>query len=122
MNPRTLLKSLFIILFLFAVKSKAQLKVSFPSKDSITIAADWYPVSENMPVILLCHQARFSRGEYSETALKLNKFGFNCLAIDQRSGNEVNGVVNETAAAAKRLNKSQTYLDAEQDMVAAVDY
>ncbi len=124
MTNRYFLKSLILIMLLFhlTTKSNAQLKITFPSKDSLTITADWYPVSENMPVILLCHQARFSRGEYSETALKLNKFGFNCLAIDQRFGNEANGVTNETAAEAKRLKKSQTNLDAEQDMIAALDY
>ncbi len=124
MRVRCFLKSLFLLTLLFhlTMKSNAQLKITFPSKDSVTITADWYPVSENMPVILLCHQARFSRGEYLETALKLNKFGFNCLAIDQRFGTEANGVLNETAAEAKRLKKSQTNLDAEQDIVAALNY
>lgn len=100
----------------------AQLKVIFPSKDELMISADWYPVSSDLPVILLCHQNGFSRGEYSETALRLNKFGFNCLAIDQRVGNTVNGVSNETAADAKEKKLSQKYEDAEQDIIAALDY
>lgn len=100
----------------------AQLKLTFPSKDSLTVTADWYPVSTSMPTILLCHQNRFSRGEYLETALRLNKFGFNCLAIDQRIGNKVNDVKNETAAEAisKKLNTSLE--DASKDILAAVDY
>jgi dienelactone hydrolase len=124
MRESYFLKSLLVLifLFLFAIKSNAQLKITFPSKDNVSVTADWYPVSLGMPIILLCHQARFSRGEYKETALKLNKFGFNCLAIDQRFGAEANGIVNETAAEAKRLNKSQTNLDAEQDILAALDY
>ncbi|MCX6292531.1 MAG: hypothetical protein NT126_12315 [Bacteroidetes bacterium] len=114
---------LVILLFLLhSMKSDAQLKINFSSKDGLNLAADWYPVSDSMPVILLCHQARFSRGEYLETALKLNKFGFNCMALDQRSGDEANGIINESAAEAKRLNKPQTYADAEQDIVAALDY
>lgn len=100
----------------------AQLKVEFPSKDGLLISADWYPVSTEMPVVLLCHQNRFSRGEYIETALKLNKFGFNCLAIDQRTGNEVNGITNETAARAKAKGLSVEFEDSKQDIEAAVDY
>ncbi|MFM8431495.1 MAG: hypothetical protein ACKOA1_01750, partial [Bacteroidota bacterium] len=82
---------------LVTLNSSAQLTIQFPSKDGLTLTAQWYPVNESMPVILLCHQNRFSRGEYTETALKLNKFGFNCLAIDQRVGDEINGVKNQTA-------------------------
>ncbi len=117
--PRVILPSLFLLLTL---SSNAQVKIDFRSKDGLTITADWYPVSDSLPVILLCHQAGYSRGEYRETAVKLNKFGFNCLAIDQRSGNEVNKVVNETAKNAKSLKRSQTYLDAEQDILAAMDF
>ncbi len=103
-------------------ESSAQLTVTFPSKDNLTITAEWYPVNENMPVMLLCHQNRFSRGEYSETALRLNKFGFNCLAIDQRVGDEVNGVKNQTAMEARNKGLNPKLEDAEQDLVAAVDY
>ena len=86
------------------------------------ITADWYPISSSLPVILLCHQEGSSRGEFIETALRLNKFGFNCLAIDLRVGKEINGIKNETAALAgsKKLNPS--YADAEQDIIAAIDY
>ncbi len=103
-------------------ESSAQLTVTFPSKDNLTITAEWYPVNENMPVMLLCHQNRFSRGEYSETALRLNKFGFNCLAIDQRVGDEVNGVKNQTAMEARNKGLNPKLEDAEQDLVAAIDY
>ena len=102
--------------------SSGQLKLTFPSKDGLMITADWYPVSSSLPVILLCHQNRFSRGEYNETALRLNKFGFNCLALDQRVGDEVNGIINETAIEAKKKNLTPTFVDAEQDIVAALDY
>lgn len=113
---------LFLLLNCFVHLTFGQLKLSFPSKDGITITADWYPVSSELPTILLCHQNGYSRGEYSETALRLNKFGFNCLAIDQRVGNEVNGIKNETARAAMKRGLNPSYLDAEQDMIAALDY
>lgn len=120
MNKRILL--FIFLLMTAAINSDAQLKVSFPSKDSLLITADWYPISTDMPIILLCHQNRFSRGEYNETALRLNKFGFNCMAIDQRVGDEVNGIKNETAALAKAKGSNPVYADAEQDIIAALDY
>lgn len=93
---------------------------TFPSEDGLTITADHYHVNDNKPVIILCHQAGYSRGEYVEIAATLNDLGFNCIAIDQRSGSTVNGVKNETAAAAVAAGKGQTYLDAEQDIRAAI--
>jgi dienelactone hydrolase len=92
------------------------------SKDSLPIAADIYEVNNKRPTVLLCHQAGFSRGEYKDTALKLMNLGFSCIAIDQRSGREANGVINETALAAKERNLPTSYLDAKQDIEAAVDY
>ncbi|MCF6167952.1 alpha/beta hydrolase [Lutibacter sp.] len=97
-------------------------KTIFYTKDSLPITADIYEVNNKKPTILLCHQAGFSRGEYKETALKLMKLGFSSIAIDQRSGKEANGVVNETALEAKKRNLSTNYLDAKQDIEAAIDY
>lgn len=98
------------------------LQVTFNSLDGLVITADSYFQSDSLPWILLCHQAGYSRGEYRETAPKFKKLGYNCLAIDQRSGNEVNAIKNETAARAKQQGKPTGYLDAEQDIIAAVDY
>ena len=44
------------------------------------------------------------------------------MAIDQRSGNEVNGVKNETAAVVKKKMMPNSYIDAEVDIVSAIDY
>lgn len=98
------------------------LKISFPSLDGLVISADSYFQNDSLPWILLCHQAGYSRGEYKETAPKFKALGYNCLAIDQRSGDEVNGIKNETAARAKLQGKPTTYLDAEQDIRAAINY
>lgn len=97
-------------------------KTRFPSKDSLTISADLYEVNGKKPIVLLCHQAGFSRGEYKDTAIKLNHLGYSCLAIDQRSGKIANEVSNETAQRAKDKGLSTTYLDARQDIEAAIDY
>ncbi len=94
--------------------------VTFTSEDGLEMTADEYHVDSTKPVIILCHQAGWSRGEYKEIAVTLNSLGFNCIALDQRSGNAVNGVKNETAAKAKAEGKGQTFLDAEQDIRAAI--
>lgn len=118
------MRNTFFFMLLIALTSSAfaQLKITFPSKDDVIITADWYPVNSESQTILLCHQNGFSRGEYIETAAKLNKLGFNCLAIDQRVGVEVNGVVNETAKDAKDKKKVLTYINAEQDITAAIHW
>lgn len=98
--------------------------ITFPSADGLEITADVYAPHEDKatPFIVLCHQAGWSRGEYREIAPKLNEMGFNCMAIDQRSGGAVNGVANMTLAKAKEEDKSTNFLDAQQDIVAALKY
>lgn len=97
--------------------------VTFPSKDGLTITADYYhPFADSTKTIVLFHQAGSSRGEFNEIALELNRLGFNCLAVDLRSGNSMNGVKNETFQAAKAQMKNTQYLDAYRDMESAVEY
>lgn len=96
--------------------------LQFESKDGLLITADFYPVKEAKNLILLCHRSHCNRGEYRETAPKLNQLGFSCLAIDQRSGMKVFGVINETAARAKQQRLATGYLDAKQDVESAVSY
>jgi pimeloyl-ACP methyl ester carboxylesterase len=96
--------------------------LEFSAADGLAITADSYEILPGEKYILLCHQADYSRGEYIETAKKLNDLGFNCLAIDQRSGRECNSVMNETAKRAKEKKIKADYLDAEQDIVAAIEY
>src|ERR1035437_3583949 len=102
--------------------SKQAEKITFPASDALLITADLYFVNDTLPYMILCHQAGYSRGEYMETATKFCRLGYNCIAIDQRCGNEVNGVKNETAALATLKKKATSYLDAEQDILAAIDY
>lgn len=96
--------------------------VRFKSKDGLPITADWYPVDQPKGLILLCHRSHCNRGEYRETAPKLNQLGFSCIAIDQRSGMKVFGVINETSALAKKKGLPTGYLDARKDIEAVVDY
>lgn len=96
--------------------------ITFPSKDNLPITADIYKIKETPITILLCHQAGYSRGEYKDSAIELNKLGYSVLAIDQRSGNTVNNINNQTVIAAKTKGLGITYLDAKQDIEAAIDY
>lgn len=96
--------------------------IEIKTKDGITITADIYETSKEAPYILLFHQANFSRGEYREIAPKLNKMGFNCIAIDQRSGKAVNGVTNETHLNAKKQHKKTKYPDALTDLETTLEY
>ncbi len=97
--------------------------ITLQSSDNLKIKADFYEAEkENAPVILLFHQARYSRGEYRPTAGKLNKLGFSCLAIDQRSGDQINGVVNETFQQAKKLGLGTHYPDAAPDLITTIEY
>jgi dienelactone hydrolase len=96
--------------------------IQFKAADSLPITADSYEILPGEKYILLCHQAGFSRGEYIETAKRLNQLGYNCLAIDQRSGDKCNGIVNQTAFNAKEQELKTDYLDAQQDIEAAINY
>ncbi|MDC1395486.1 dienelactone hydrolase family protein [Bacteroidia bacterium] len=96
--------------------------ITFPSKDGLEITADYYPNESAMKIIILCHQAGFSRAEYRDIAPRLVDSGFACLAIDQRSGKLVNEVFNETAKAAETKGLSTKYIDSKIDIEAAIDF
>jgi len=99
-------------------------KITFTSQDGLPVTADLYLAHKDLrtPFVVLFHQAGWSRGEYREIAPRLNLLGFNALAVDQRSGGSVKGVTNETHYRAKKQNRGTSYVDAYQDMVAAVRY
>ena len=96
--------------------------IQFKSLDGLSITADLYLASKAKAFILLCHRSHCNRGEFRQTARTLSNHGFSCLAIDQRSGMTVFGVVNETSALAKKKAVPTGYLDAKPDIEAAVDH
>lgn len=117
-----ILLAIILPLFIsFTVKGKELVK--FSTADSIQMTADLY-LTESLenPFIILCHQAGWSRGEYLEIAPKLNILGYNCMAIDQRSGGSVNGIINETHKLAKLKKLGVNYADAEVDILSAINY
>ena len=96
---------------------------NFKSEDGLIITADVYPIKNpEAPWIILFHQAGYSRGEYRPIAPRLNEMGFNCMAVDQRSGKEVNDVENETAKKAKEKKLAMEYPDAFPDLEASLKY
>lgn len=129
MNAARMMMSGFLVTLLVVSSSLAQEKettfetIEFKSLDGLPITADLYRggLKGPAPVIVLCHQAGWSRGEYREIAPKLNKMGYQCLAIDQRSGGKVNQVVNQTHAKAMADEKQTQFADAEQDIIAALN-
>lgn len=105
-------------------KSLAQpVTVQFRAWDKVIVTADLYaPKPATAPILILFHQATYSRGEYAEIAPKLNAMGFNCLAVDLRSGEAVNGIINETFKYADSIGMETRFTDAYSDVRAAVTY
>ena len=97
--------------------------VDFPTADGIKARADIYAAKNpSAAMILLFHQAGWSRGEYREIAPKLVELGYRVIAVDQRSGGGVNGVRNETNQRAEKKRLPRGYLDAYADLDAALTY
>jgi dienelactone hydrolase len=115
----TLLISLFI-----GYITEAQVKtIHLMTPDKVVVTADLYmPNPENATFIILYHQANYSRGEYIEIAPKLNALGYNCMAVDLRSGDEINGIENQTFKFADSLKMQTRYTDAYLDMKTSLSY
>lgn len=93
--------------------------------DSLEISGFYYHVSDTATSILLCHQAGWNKFEYDSIAVVLQSKGYNCLAIDQRSGGlmgEKNERINQTQIRALETDLPTDYLDAEQDIIASMRY
>jgi dienelactone hydrolase len=115
----------FVLLLVpLVVMASGSETVTFNSEDGLLMTADVYAPYKNgeAPVIVLFHQAGWSRGEYGEIAPWLNTLGYNCMAVDQRSGEAVRGVENETALRAKKEDRPTGYISALPDIKAALIY
>jgi len=118
------MRNLLFILFLVFCNNllSAQEKVSFIAEDGLQVTADLYQVNPERPYVILLHQAGYSRGEYKNTALKIVKFGYNCLAVDLRSGGEVNYIQNQTALVAVHKGYPTDYLSSLKDIEASIKW
>jgi predicted alpha/beta hydrolase len=109
---------LLLITIGLALSVNAQEQITLTASDGVKLYADFYPVGSNsQPYILLFHQAGSNRGEYAPIAPRLFKLGFNCLAIEQRSGGDLRGQQNETV---RPVGHNGEYLDVLKDMEAAL--
>ena len=135
----TLTIFLFITALVFFTEARAQKKaavptpgalgdkyvpavVDFKSLDGLEIQGNLYEIGKSNPVILLMHQAGYNRMEYADIAPRLNEMGFNCLAIDLRSGGKFDGKPNVTSERAMAKGQNPEFVDAQQDVKAAIDY
>ncbi len=125
MKKNTYFKKALLLLVLTIMSHSlwAQKQVNYSSLDGLKITADLYINNpESSSFIILFHRAGWSRGEYREIAPRLNKQGFNCIAVDQRSGGKINDVDNLTFTEAKKKNLGVNFVDALPDMLASIDY
>ena len=87
-KERNMLRLLVCIWLLLSSSAFAQKQVTLQASDGLSVSADVYTISTatNATWIVLAHQAGASRGEYRTIAPRLNKLGYNAIALDQRSG------------------------------------
>jgi len=97
-------------------------KVEFSSLDGLVINGSLYEIGKNNPIILLMHQAGYNRIEYADIAPKLNELGYNCLAVDLRSGVTFAGKSNNTNTRAIEKGLQPEMINAQQDVAAAIAY
>lgn len=97
-------------------------KVNFSSLDGLSIHANYYENKKAKAIFVLCHQAGWNKVEYVKSAIKLMEEGCSCLAIDQRSGDNLLEWFNETKLEAEKAGKGTEYLDAEQDIAALLSF
>lgn len=91
--------------------------VVLTAADGVAVYGDYYAAAQPKALILLFHQAGSNRAEYAPIAPRLVALGYSALAIDQRSGGDRFGAHNQTVV---HLGRSADYLDAEQDLDAAL--
>jgi len=96
-------------------------EVSFPATDGATVYATWYPSPEAAKAIVLAfHQGGASaEGEYGPIVERLNRQGYDVLAVDQRAGGNRFGGVNRTVAA---RGGEADYCEAAPDLEGAIAY
>jgi pimeloyl-ACP methyl ester carboxylesterase len=115
--------SFFLLLgFVSQISVVAQSRLNFSSSDGLAIYADHYFADISYPYILLFHQLESSRGEFREIAPRLNKLGYNCLAVDLRTGGEINFIRNETILNSPSGISSRRLLESKKDMEASIDF
>jgi dienelactone hydrolase len=87
-------------------------------RESYPLAVERWPgrSAPGVPVLVLFHQARSSKGEYRPLAPHLCELGYECLLVDLGCGAESRGVKNRTAVVAAHHGFQPDFLDAAADV------
>lgn len=110
-------------LLLLALPAIGADRLVLEAVDGLPVTADAYVGPDpGAPWIVLAHMAGSSRGEYREIAPRLNRLGYNAIALDQRSGSSFAGVANRTAEAGRVRGMRQDYVAAIPDIEAGIAY
>lgn len=112
----------FLVAGILTSHAFGQREVQFPAADGLQITADIYYKATGLPYIVLCHQQGSSRGEYREIAKKLMNLGYNCLAVDLRTGESSRYIRNKTAEMAVSMGLQPELYDCSRDIKAALRY
>lgn len=93
--------------------------IQLAAADGKTVYGDFYSSgkTQSKTVLLMFHQAGSNAAEYATIAPQMAKAGYDCLAIDQRSGGRRFGRENRTADGASPTND---YMAAYADLQGAV--
>ena len=120
MNKRLSVAGLSLGVCLLLSPALALADMTFKASDGQEIHATLTKAaSSGQAVALLFHQARGNQHEYDAVAPRLNKMGFDTLAVDQRSGGSLFDHHNLTV---KAQGTSTAYLPAYADLKGAVDW
>lgn len=93
-------------------------KINLKTSDNTNIAGDYYPVKEqNAPAAVLLHMMPATKESWRDFAEKLNKNGFQALAIDLRGHGESDGGPNGFQKFSDREHQTSI-----KDVEAAVDF
>lgn len=95
-------------------------QITFKATDGNTVFADLYSAPDHTSsLVLMFHQAGSNSGEYAQISPRVAKWGFDCLAVNLRNGDDMFPSGNPTA---KQYKGTPTYLEAYNDMSGALQW
>lgn len=95
-------------------------EITFDATDHHKVYADFYPSSvlNSEKVVLMFHQAGSNAGEYESIEPTIAALGYNCIAVDQRSGGDMWDRSNRTV----EKSGAGDYMAAYNDLEGALAY